>query len=130
VKEDGSLEPNSAFKQHKGSSVNKQRQEGPHAHSINLDAANRFAVVADLGLDKVLVYKFDPAKGTLDENDPPAVDLAPAAGPRHFAFHPSGKFAYVINEMDSTVSAMTYDAAKGTLKVKQSISTLPKDFKG
>lgn len=130
IKSDGSLAPASAFIQHKGSSVNKERQAGPHAHSINLDAANRFAFAADLGLDKVLIYNFDSAKGTLAPNDPPAVDLAPAAGPRHFAFHPGGKFAYVINEMNSTVTAMNYDPAKGTLKPTQSISTLPKDFKG
>ncbi|MBI3411654.1 MAG: lactonase family protein [Planctomycetes bacterium] len=130
IKGDGSLAPASAFIQHKGSSVNKERQEGPHAHSINLDAAGRFAFAADLGLDKVLIYEFDPAKGALEPNDPPAVDLAPGAGPRHFAFHPGGKFAYVINEMNSTVTAMNYEPVKGSLKTTQSISTLPKDFKG
>ena len=78
---------------------------GPHAHSINLDPANRFAFAADLGLDKVLVYKFDSAQGTLAANEPAGADVPPGSGPRHFAFHPTGKFAYVINEMASTVTA-------------------------
>jgi 6-phosphogluconolactonase len=130
IQADGRLEKLSSFVQHKGSSVNKSRQEAPHAHSINLDPANRFAFVADLGLDKILVYRFDADKGTLTPNDPPAADVAPGAGPRHFAFHPSGKYAYVINELDSTVTAFTYDANKGVLTKLQTVSTLPKDYKG
>jgi 6-phosphogluconolactonase len=116
--------------QHKGSGENPKRQEGPHAHSINLDAADKFAFVADLGLDKVMIYRFDGAKGTITANDPAFVEMAAGAGPRHFAFHPNGKMAYVINEMGSTVTAMSYDADKGELKKIQTISTLPKDFKG
>src|SRR5262249_8148127 len=116
--------------QHKGSSVNPKRQEAPHAHSINLDPGNRFAFVADLGLDKVLVYRFDQAKGTLTPNDPPAAAVAPGAGPRHFAFHPTGRHAYVINELNSTVTAFSYDAAKGVLTEVQSVTTLPEGFKG
>ncbi len=127
---DGKLAEASCFVQHEGRSVDKGRQEGPHAHSINLDKANRFAFVADLGLDKVLVYRFDAAKGTLTPNDPPAAKVAPGAGPRHFAFHPSGKYAYVVNEMNSTVTAFAYDAGHGTLKEIQTISTLPEGFKG
>src|SRR5262249_62373030 len=96
---DGKLGEASCFVPHTGSGADKSRQEGPHAHSINLDAGNRFAVVADLGLDKVLVYKYDPAKGTLTANDPPGFVGEPGAGPRHFAFHPNGHNAYVINEM-------------------------------
>jgi 6-phosphogluconolactonase len=130
IQADGRLGNATAVVQHKGSSVNKQRQERPHAHSINLDAANRFAFVADLGLDNVLIYRFDAARGTLTPNDPPWVNLAPGAGPRHFAFHPSGRFAYVINELASTVTALSYDADKGTLKELQTVTTLPKDFKG
>lgn len=126
----GRLGQATAFVQHKGSGPNPQRQEGPHAHSINLDAANRFAAVADLGLDKVLVYRFDPEKGTLTENDPPFVSVAPGAGPRHFAFHPNGTNAYVINEIESTVTAFRYDGEHGILEPLQTISTLPKDFKG
>ncbi|OAI47506.1 6-phosphogluconolactonase [Planctomycetaceae bacterium SCGC AG-212-F19] len=127
---DGKLAEPSSVIQHQGSSVNKGRQAEPHAHSINLDAGNKFAFVADLGLDKILVYRFDPAKGALTANDPPAVAVAPGAGPRHFAFHPDGKHAYVINEMGNTVTVLDYDAEKGVLKAGQSITTLPKDFKG
>jgi 6-phosphogluconolactonase len=130
IQDDGRLGEATAFVQHKGSSVNKQRQEGPHAHSINLDAANHFAFVADLGLDKVLVYRYDAEKGTLTPNDPPAVDIEPGSGPRHFAFHPSGRYAYVINEMASTITAMDYDAEHGVLKKIQTVSALPKGFKG
>lgn len=126
---DGKLAPATAFIQHSGSSVDKKRQEKPHAHSINLDSANRFAFVADLGLDKIFVYRFDPAKGTLTPHTPPAASVPPGSGPRHFTFHPSGKFAYVINEMLCTVTAFTYDAAKGTLKEVQTITSLPHEVK-
>ncbi|MCS7045345.1 MAG: lactonase family protein [Gemmataceae bacterium] len=127
IQPDGRLKPASSVQQHRGRSVNKSRQEGPHAHSINLDPHNRFAFVADLGLDKVLVYRFDAKHGTLTPHDPPAVDVAPGAGPRHFAFHPNGKHAYVINELDLTITAFDYDAAKGVLTTRQTIRTLPTD---
>jgi len=130
VLEDGRLGEASAFVQHVGSSVNPERQKGPHAHSINLSSDSRFAIVADLGLDQLLVYRFDAAKGTLAANTPAFAKVNPGAGPRHFAFHPSGKFAYVINEMQSTVTAFSYDAAGGVLRELQTISTLPKDFSG
>jgi 6-phosphogluconolactonase len=127
---DGKLAPASAAIQHKGSGANPARQQGPHAHSINLDAANRFAFAADLGLDKVLIYRFNAAAGSLVPNDPPHASVAPGGGPRHFAFHPSGKFAFVNNEMLSTVTAFAYDADRGALKELQTLSTLPADFKG
>jgi 6-phosphogluconolactonase len=130
IRPDGRLGPATAFIQHQGSSVNPQRQKEPHAHSMNLDAANRFAFAADLGLDKVLIYRFDPNQGTLAPNDPAAAAVAPGAGPRHFAFHPSGRWAYVINEIDSTVTAFSYDAKTGALKSVQTISTLPERFTG
>jgi 6-phosphogluconolactonase len=130
IQPDGRLGAATAFVQHQGASVNPQRQAGPHAHSVNLDAANRFAFVADLGLDKVLVYRFDAAQGTLTPNDPPAAALKPGAGPRHFAFHPSGRYAYVINELQSTVTAFNYDAQRGALSELQTVSTLPEGFAG
>jgi 6-phosphogluconolactonase len=130
ISDDGKLGEATAFVQHKGSSVNKERQEGPHAHYAGLDAANRFAFVCDLGLDKVLIFKYDAKKGTLTENDPPSVSLKDGAGPRHLAFHPNGKLAYVNNELDMTVTAVSYDAEKGAMKVLQTLSTLPKDAKG
>jgi 6-phosphogluconolactonase len=130
IGDDGRLGDATAFVQHKGSSVNRQRQEAPHAHSINLDHGNRFAVVADLGLDRVMVYRYDSAKGTLTPNEPPAVATAPGAGPRHFAFHPSAPFAYVINELDCTVLVLGYDTAKGSFQPLQTVSTLPVPYKG
>ena len=127
---DGRLRKSASFIQHRGSGTDPARQEAPHAHSINLDRAGRFAVVADLGLDKVFVNRFDPSEGKLAPNEPPFAEVAPGSGPRHFAFHPTDRFAYVINEMANTVTAFTYDAARGVLREIQSISTLPADFKG
>ena len=127
---DGLLGASTGFIQHTGSSTNPQRQKEPHAHSINLDAANRFAVAADLGLDKVLVYRFDAAKSTLEPNEPPSASVKAGSGPRHFAFHPKGRNADVINELASTVTAFEYDSAKGVLKELQNLSTLPRDFSG
>src|SRR5688572_7320078 len=130
VREDGGLQEASAFIQHTGSGLDPRRQQAPHAHSINLSRDNRFAIAADLGLDQLLVYRFDATKGTLAANDPPFAKLNPGAGPRHFAFHPGGRFGYVINEMQSTVTALSYDPARGTFKELQTLSTLPKDFTG
>jgi 6-phosphogluconolactonase len=127
---DGRLGESSSFIQHKGKGSDPGRQRGPHAHSINLDRAGRFAVAADLGLDKVFVYRFDDLKGTLAANEPPFAEVAPKSGPRHFAFHPSGRFGYVIAEMANTVTAFEYDDSAGALKEIQTISTLPADFRG
>lgn len=129
IKSDGSLAEPTGFVQHEGKVADPKRQGGPHAHSINLDAANRYAFVADLGLDKVLVYRFDPEKGTITPHEPPYVELAPRAGPRHFAFHPNGKYAYAINEIDMTVTPMSYDPDKGILKTLKPVTTLPGDNK-
>jgi len=125
IGEDGRLGPAASFFQHKGSSVNERRQAGPHAHCVNVSPDNRFAVSADLGMDKVLVYKLDAAKATLAVNDPPSVSLAPGSGPRHFAFHPNGRFAYVINEMVCTMTAFTWDSERGALTELHTVSTLP-----
>jgi 6-phosphogluconolactonase len=127
---DGRLGEASAFIQHSGHGTNPKRQEGPHAHSIDLSPDNRFAIVDDLGLDETLVYKFDSARGSLTLNDPPFAKAAPGAGPRHFAFHPNGKFGYVLDEMGSTVSAFSYDSAGGVLHPLQTISSLPNGFAG
>jgi 6-phosphogluconolactonase len=130
IKSDGSLEKAASAIQHEGSSVNKARQEGPHAHSINVSPDNRFAIAADLGLDKLLIYKLDPAKGTLTANDPAFAPTPAGGGPRHFAFHPSGRFAYNCNEILSSVTAHSYDASKGSLTEIQTITTLPEETKG
>ena len=127
---DGRLGKATAFVQHKGASVNPQRQEGPHVHSVYMSPDNRFVISADLGLDEVFVYRFDPAKGTLAPNIPPSATVSSGAGPRHFAFTPNAKFAYVIDEMQSTITPFAYEAAKGALDVLQPVSTLPEDFKG
>ncbi len=124
IKADGSVGSHTGFVQHEGKSVTK-RQSQPNAHSVNLSPDNRFAFVADLGLDKVLIYKLDAAKGTLTPNEPAFATVPAGSGPRHFAFHPSGKFAYVINEITLTMTAFSYDAAKGALTEIHTVSTLP-----
>lgn len=125
---DGHIGPAAAFVQHTGSGPNKERQEGPHAHYSATSANNRFVFVVDLGLDEVVVYRFDPATGSLTPNDPPFAKLAPGAGPRHLAFHPNGKFAYVLNEVIPTVTALAYDSKSGSFSTLQTLSTIPKDF--
>jgi 6-phosphogluconolactonase len=130
VMPDGKLGEASAFVQHTGHGTDPKRQEGPHAHSIDLSPDNRFAFVDDLGLDELLAYKFDSAKGSLTANDPPFAKLDAGAGPRHFALHPSGKFAYVVSEMHSSVTAFSSDLKSGTFHPMQTISALPKDFTG
>lgn len=122
--------PASQVVQHTGSSINKSRQEGPHAHSVNLDAANRFAVVADLGLDRVMIYRFGEAAHPLSRNEPPSTAVSPGSGPRHFAFHPNGRLGFVINEIASTITTFDYDPRSGALTNPRTISTLPADFKG
>jgi 6-phosphogluconolactonase len=130
VENDGQLGPRSAFVQHAGSSVNKERQAGPHAHEILASNDNQFVLTADLGLDELLVYRFDPKIGSLTPNDPAFAKISPGAGPRHFAIAPSGKFIYLVNEMASTITVFAYTASSGKLREQQTISTLPADFKG
>jgi 6-phosphogluconolactonase len=130
IKSDGRLGKPTGFVQHEGSSVNPKRQKGPHAHSINVSPDNRFAFVADLGIDKIMIYRLDVSKGTITANSPAFAQVKPGAGPRHFAFHPNGKYAYVINELDCTITAFAYDAASGALTQIQTITTLPDDFGG
>lgn len=121
----GTLKAPSATVQHTGSGPNPDRQKAPHAHSINVDPSNRLAYAADLGLDKILIYRFNPADGSLVANDPPFASVEPGAGPRHFAFHPKGQFAYAINEMHCTITAFGVDPKTGALKTVQTVSTLP-----
>jgi 6-phosphogluconolactonase len=123
IEADGKLGSPTSLIQHKGSSVNKARQEGPHAHSVDLDPTGRLAVAADLGLDKLMIYRLDPRAGTLTPNVPPYADLAPGSGPRHLAFHPDGRHAYVINELASTVTVFDLDPSRGTFSELQTIST-------
>src|SRR5438309_1084070 len=130
IHEDGGIGEATTFVQHHGHGADPKRQEGPHGHSIDLSPDNRFAFVDDLGLDELLVYRFDSSKGSLTPNDPPNAKLDPGAGPRHFALHPSGKFAYVISEIKGTVTAFSTDLKSGTLHQEQTISTLPPDYSG
>jgi 6-phosphogluconolactonase len=116
--------------QHTGHGPDAKRQEGPHAHAVEPDAANRFVFVPDLGLDQVKIYRLNAAEGDITPNNPPAFSTAPGAGPRHLAFHPDGKRAYVINELNSTLSALDYDPVSGVLTERQTVGTLPADFKG
>jgi 6-phosphogluconolactonase len=125
IQADGRLGTAVSFVQHKGASVNAERQDAPHAHCINLDASNRRVYVADLGLDKILVYDFDASTGTLKANPSLTANQRSGAGPRHMAFDRKGHFAYVINELDSTITTFAHDNSKGSLQALQTISTLP-----
>jgi 6-phosphogluconolactonase len=130
VHDDGSLGTTSGFVQHSGSGPNKERQEGPHAHWIGTSPDNRFALAVDLGLDQVIVYGFDPIKGVFTPVLSGFAKVKPGAGPRHLAFHPNGKFAYVLSEMESSVTVFSYQAKTGGLTSLQTISALPKDYSG
>lgn len=128
IGKDGRLGEASAFVQHTGSSVNRERQASPHAHEIVVSNDNRYALVADLGLDELLVYKFDAAQGSLTPNDPKFAKISPGAGPRHIAFHPDGRFVYLINEMQSSIDGFSYEAETGTLRLLQTLPTVPRGF--
>lgn len=130
IRSNGMLDAPISVAQHTGSSVNPRRQEGPHAHCVNLDPAEKFLLVCDLGLDKVMVYRPGPGAGALTPNDPPFATVAPGAGPRHLAFQPSGKYVHVLNELNSTITTYAYDQRRGTLLEGQTISTLPVGFTG
>jgi 6-phosphogluconolactonase len=130
IEADGKLGSPASKIQDSGKGPDAARQEGPHGHSINSDPAGRFAFAADLGLDTLFGFRLDPANATLTPNDPPSVKIAPGAGPRHLAFHPSGKFAYLVGEMASTVTAFSYNAHHGVMTELQTITTLPPDFHG
>ena len=130
IQPDGTLAAPGTVIQHKGSSVNPERQASPRAHFIITDPADRFALSCDLGLDKVLVYRLDPARATLVANDPPSAAVHPGLGARHLAFSPDGRFAYVICEMGAMITVFAYDAQHGSLQELQTLSTLPKDYAG
>jgi 6-phosphogluconolactonase len=128
IREDGGLGEASAFIQHAGSSIDHQRQEGPHAHMVVPSPDNRFLLVADLGLDEVIVYGFDAAKGTLMQAS--VTKLAPGSGPRHLAFSPNGRFVFVLSELTAAVSTFGWDDKRGLLDPLGSTSTLPVGYTG
>ena len=130
VRDDGSLGEMVSFFQHAGSSVDLPRQKGPNAHSFVVSPDNRFAFAADLGIDQILSYRLEAATAKLTPNEPPFVKAPPGAGPRHLAFHPNGRHLYAINELKNSVTLFDYTAATGTLTERQTISTLPADYKG
>ena len=129
VRSDGTLGMASDVKQHEGSSI-KEQQKGPHAHCIILDRSERYALAADLGIDKVMIYRFNSLTGKLIPGKQPSAELAAGAGPRHLTLHPNGKWLYVINELDSTMTVFRYNSASGTLSQIETVSTLPSDFSG
>jgi 6-phosphogluconolactonase len=128
---DGRLGEHTALVKDQGAmGPNKKHQEGPHAHWIETSPDNRFVLVADLGLDEVLVYKFDATSGTLTPNEPAFARLKAGSGPRHAVFYPNGKFVFAVSELSSTATSFAYDVKKGTLKETGTASTLPPGFSG
>lgn len=128
IQADGQLGPATDVVQHSGSSVDPERQSGPFVHSIVPDPTNRFAVTADLGADKLVIYGMDLENGKLNKHA--EVNVQPGAGPRHSIFHPTGHYLYLINELNSTLIVYRYDSGEGYLEGLQTISTLPAGFKG
>jgi len=127
---DGVLQTAGDTAQHVGSGPNLRRQKGPHAHSVTFSPDGRYVYAADLGIDKLMIYRMDTEKGVLIPNNPQHVSTSPGAGPRHMTFHPNGKYAYVINELNSTITAYRYDPQSGGLEEFQTLSTLPDTFTG
>jgi 6-phosphogluconolactonase len=123
---DGSLDRQTAFVQHEGSSTHPQRQTKPYAHWFGTDPANKFGLVADLGTDQIVVYRF--SDGTLTPNYPPSVKVNGGSGPRHLVFHPNGKWLYAVQELSNEVIAYQWDSGKGVLTQFQQVKTLPEDF--
>src|SRR6185436_10183163 len=128
IETDGRLAAASHVVQHTGKGVNAERQEGPHAHFVGFTPDQRFVLSCDLGIDQVLVYRFDSANGKLLTQS--QAQLSPGAGPRHLDFHPAGRFVYVINELDSTLTTFEYAAETGRLTKLQTLSTLPAGYTG
>lgn len=126
IQPDGKLGPAEEVIQHSGSSIHPERQTGPHAHCILPDPTNRFAIVADLGLDKLLIYRMDLAHGKLHKHA--EVNVRPGAGPRHLTFHPNGQYMYLINELQSTLTGYSYQADSGTFEELQTVPALPEYF--
>jgi 6-phosphogluconolactonase len=102
----------------------------PHAHMVEADPSGRFVLAADLGLDEIRIWRFDDTKGALIPNEPPSITVPPGDGPRHFAFHKNGRWLYFLQEEASTVMTLDFDPSNGTVRVKQTLSTLPRGFAG
>ena len=130
VEQDGRIAAASDVVQHQGSGPNPARQAGPHAHQATFTPDNGLVLINDLGLDKVMIYRLERAQAKLIPHDPPWATVHPGAGPRHLAFHPSGAYVYVIDELDATITAFGWNASRGVLQEMQVVPTLPADFSG
>jgi 6-phosphogluconolactonase len=130
LNQDGTIGLRTAFIQHTGSSVNPSRQRSPHPHEVTLSADNRYVIVPDLGVDKLFMYRLDPKAGTLAAGSSPVVALPAGSGPRHFAFHPNGRFGYLVSELDAAITSFAYTSATGELRPLQTLSTVPDKFAG
>ena len=128
--EDGRLGERTAFVRHSGRSVHPERQTKPYAHWFGVDPSNRFALAADLGTDRIVIYRFDANSGALTPHDPPHASVKAGSGPRHLAWHPNGRIAYVIQELTSEITVFGWDSSKGTLSELQTVPTLPSSFSG
>jgi 6-phosphogluconolactonase len=126
---DGSLEEQVSFVQHIGSSVHPTRQSKPYAHWVHTDPTNKFALAMDLGMDQIVIYRFDAKTGKLAPHDPAFTSVPPGSGPRHLAYHPNGKWFYGVQELSNEVAAFNWDAGKGTLTQFQAVKTLADNFK-
>ncbi len=127
---DGSLRTDKKVIQHEGKGINKQRQEKAHVHQTLLTEDNRHLLVADLGIDKLMIYDFDAATGQATANNSASISVTAGSGPRHIAIHPSNKYVYLTEELSGTVGAFSFDNASGKLKLLQTISAVPEDYKG
>ncbi|MDZ4199122.1 MAG: lactonase family protein [Kiritimatiellia bacterium] len=126
----GGLLPRSQTLQHEGSGAHPKRQKGPHAHGVTFSPCNRYVFIPDLGIDRIVGYRFDRETGHLTAHESATAATPPGAGPRHFAFHPDGRRAYSINELDSTLTVFAWNAETGTLTPGATVSTLPPGFEG
>ena len=130
IRDDGSLGPPACTIQHEGHGPHPKRQEGPHAHSVNIDPAGEFVIAADLGIDQLQISHLDAATGRLTPHDPAFVRVAPGSGPRHLAFSPDGRFAYLLTELANTIVVYSLADRRAVLTELQTVSLLPADFKG
>lgn len=130
IQTDGSLGKATDVIQHHGSGIHPTRQDNPHAHGVTFDLTGQYVFVPDLGIDKLMVYRFDSEHGKLTPHDEPWLATPPGAGPRQFVFHPDGTHAYLINELNSTITVCQFNPEKGNLKITQTISALPENFAG
>jgi 6-phosphogluconolactonase len=130
IHSDGTLGQPVAVERHQGSGPTRKRRQGPHAHAVLFAPDNHFLLAADLGLDKIFIYQFDAARGTVTPNNPSSASVSPGSGPRHLTFHPNGRVLYVINELANSITAFHYDAKNGSLDSFQNVPTLPEGFKG